>query len=37
MGCRQFLLRGFRAAAGEWDLVCIACNLKRMHALTAVA
>jgi transposase len=33
MGFRQFLLRGLESVAGEWDLVCIAYNLKRMHAL----
>jgi hypothetical protein len=33
MGFRQFLLRGFEAAQGEWDLVCIAWNLKRLHTL----
>lgn len=33
MGFRQFLLRGFRKAAGEWKLVQCAYNLKRMHAL----
>ncbi len=33
MGFRQFLLRGVNKVAGEWDLVCIAYNLKRMHAL----
>jgi transposase len=34
MGFRQFLLRGFEAVQGEWDLVCIAWNLKRLHALS---
>ena len=34
MGFRQFLLRGFVSAQGEWDLVCIAWNLKRLHALS---
>jgi transposase len=34
MGFRQFLLRGFDAVQGEWDLVCIAWNLKRLHALS---
>jgi transposase len=34
MGFRQFLLRGLKQVAGEWDLVCIAYNLKRMHALS---
>jgi transposase len=33
LGFRQFLLRGLKAAEGEWKLVCIAFNLKRMHAL----
>jgi len=33
MGFRQFSLRGLTAAAGEWCLVCLAFNLKRMHAL----
>lgn len=33
MGFRQFLLRGFDAVKGEWDLVCIAFNLKRLYAL----
>jgi len=35
MGFRQFLLRGFEAARGEWNLVCLAWNLKRMYALSA--
>jgi hypothetical protein len=34
MGFRQFLLRGLNKVTGEWDLVCIAYNLKRMHALS---
>jgi len=34
MGFRQFLLRGLKQVAGEWDLLCIAYNLKRMHALS---
>lgn len=33
MGFRQFLLRGLRKAAGEWNLVQCAYNMKRMHAL----
>jgi len=32
-GFRQFLLRGCEAVAGEWNLVCIGWNLKRLHAL----
>ena len=33
MGFRQFLMRGAEAVRGEWNLVCIGYNLKRMHAL----
>lgn len=33
LGFRQFLLRGRDAVAGEWSLVCIGWNLKRLHAL----
>lgn len=33
LGFRQFLLRGLKAVAGEWTLVSIAWNLKRMFAL----
>jgi transposase len=33
LGFRQFLLRGLDAADGEWALVCLAFNLKRMHGL----
>ena len=35
IGFRQFLLRGLESVSGEWDLVCIAYNLKRLHVLTA--
>lgn len=35
MGFRQFLLRGVKSVRGEWDLVCMAWNLKRLHALAA--
>lgn len=34
LGFRQFSLRGLAAAAGEWCLVCLAWNLKRLHRLT---
>ena len=34
LGFRQFSLRGEQAAAGEWGLVCLAFNLKRLHTLT---
>ena len=30
---RQFLLRGLKAVEGEWSLVSIAWNLRRMHTL----
>ena len=33
IGFRQFMLRGFEKVKGEWDLVCIAYNLKRMHTI----
>ena len=33
LGFRRFHLRGLRAAAGEWSLVCTAWNLKRLHVL----
>lgn len=33
LGFRQFSLCGLQAAAGEWCLVCLAFNLKRMHSL----
>jgi DDE family transposase/transposase-like protein DUF772 len=34
LGFRQCSLRGLQAAAGEWCLVCIAFNVKRLHTLT---
>jgi len=33
LGFRQFSLRGQRKAAAEWDLVCLATNLRRMSHL----
>jgi transposase len=33
LGFRQFSLRGLEAAAGEWCLVCLAFDLKRLHVL----
>jgi transposase len=33
LGFRQFSLRGLIAAAGEWCLVCLVWNLKRLHHL----
>lgn len=35
LGFRQFSLRGLPAVAGEWCLVCLAYNLKRLHVLMA--
>jgi transposase len=35
MGFRQFLLRGLDKAQGEWSLVTMAWNIKRMYALAA--
>lgn len=33
MGFRQFSLRGLKKVTGEWTLVCLAWNLKRMAVL----
>jgi transposase len=33
MGFRQFSLRGLEKAAGEWSLVCLAFNFKRLHSI----
>lgn len=33
LGFRQFSLRGLAAVTGEWFLVCLAYNLRRMHVL----
>lgn len=35
MKFRQFMLRGLESVRGEWTLVCIAWNLKRLHVLAA--
>ncbi len=35
LGFRQFLLRGIRKVCGEWNLVCLTYNLKRLHRLGA--
>jgi transposase len=37
LGFRQFLLRGLDAVRGEWRLVTLAWNLKRMFALGSAA
>lgn len=36
LGFRQFLLRGLEKVRGEWSLVTMAWNLKRMFVLAAV-
>jgi hypothetical protein len=33
LGFRRFSLRGIEQVRGEWDLVCLAVNLKRMNSL----
>lgn len=33
LGFRQFSLRGLKNVTGEWSLVCIAFNLKRIHSI----
>jgi transposase len=33
MGFRNFQMRGDKGAEGEWNLVCMAWNIKRLHAL----
>ena len=33
LGFRQFLLRGLQNVKGEWDLVALSWNLKRMYVL----
>lgn len=35
LGFRQFLFRGLGAVGKEWNLVCMAWNIRRMHALKA--
>ena len=37
LGCRQFSLPGRIAAAGQWPLGCLACNVKRRHGLCSQA
>jgi len=33
LGFRQFSLRGLQAVTGEWCLVCLAYNLRRLHVM----
>ncbi len=35
MGFRRFSLRGLEGVRGEWDLVCLALNVRRLHVLKA--
>ena len=35
LGFRQFLLRGLQKVELEWQLVCLAYNLKRLHRMGA--
>ncbi len=35
MGFRQFLFRGLSQVRREWELVCLAWNLKRLHKITS--
>ena len=35
LGFRCFSLRGLAKVRGEWDLVCLAANVKRLHVLMA--
>ena len=37
MGFRGFMLRGKESASGEWNLACMAYNIKRMHVLNRLA
>ena len=35
LGFRRFSVRGLRKVQGEWDLVCLALNVKRLQSLMA--
>lgn len=37
LGFRQFSLRGLQSVQGEWDLVCLSLNLRRMSSLMRLA
>lgn len=37
MGFRRFMLRGLEQVNGEWHLVCMAYNCKRLHRLIQAA
>jgi len=36
LGFRRFSLRGLQAVRGEWDLICLATNLRRMRPLLVI-
>lgn len=36
LGFRRFSLRGLQAVRGEWDLVCMVTNLRRMQPLMVI-
>ena len=33
LGFRRFMMRGLARARGEWNVVCLAVNLKRLHRI----
>jgi transposase len=35
LGFHRFHLRGFEPVRGEWDLTCLAANMRRLHAMMA--
>ena len=37
MGFRRFLLRGLEKVQGEWELMCLAYNCKRLHRMMQTA
>ena len=37
LGFRAFSIRGHRKTAGEWSLVCLVMNLRRMRVALAAA
>jgi transposase len=36
LGFRRFMMRGLAKARGEWNVVCLALNLKRLHRIQMV-
>ena len=36
MGFRQFSLRGLAKVKGEWNLVCLAYNMRRWHRMQVI-